>query len=241
MGSDGIATRGNTGKVPGGAARRQNALTPDTLGLMKLCCNTVQVTVLLMAALHLGGCSASQGPTTFEIAPGQYARAFDAARETLRDQYFSIDRVDYESGVISTLPKESAGLATPWDDDQSTLRQEWEDFAADQRRQVRIVFEHAPGATEPSVGRVTVVIERRYRPGVRVPPKSARTLTLTQDPALGQRAMWPTYEVPIEEDRALASRLAGAISRRLNDVATEPPAQPSQAASSPSASVRGEN
>lgn len=170
---------------------------------------------VLLAALHLGGCASSEGPTTFDVAPGQYTRAFDTARETLRDQFYSIDRVDAEAGVISSFPKDSAGLATPWDSDQSSLKQEWEDLAADQRRTIRIVFEREPGSSEPTLGRVTVVVDRRYRPGIRVPAKSVRSASLTQDPALAQRGMWPAYDVAVEEDRALAARLANEISKRL--------------------------
>lgn len=175
----------------------------------------LQLAALAFAALNLSGCASSEGPTTFDVAPGQYTRAFNTARETLRDQFYSIDRVDAEAGVISTFPKDSAGLATPWDSDQSSLKQEWEDLAADQRRTIRVVFERQPGGQEPALGRVTVVVDRRYRPGIRIPAKSVKSASLTQDPALAQRGMWPAYDVAVEEDRALAARLAGEIANRL--------------------------
>ncbi|MBL8759794.1 MAG: hypothetical protein JNL50_00685 [Phycisphaerae bacterium] len=176
---------------------------------------SVLVLALAWALAGVGGCASTGGPSTFAVAPGGYARAFDAARESLRDEYFSIDRVDAEAGVIVTFPKSSAGLATPWDGEQSTLGQEWEDLAADQRRTVRVVFEREPGSAEASLGRVTVVVDRRYRPGIRVPAKSVRSASLTQDPALAQRGMWPAYDVAVEEDRALAARLAASIAQRL--------------------------
>lgn len=175
----------------------------------------LQLAALAFASLNLSGCASSEGPTTFDVAPGQYTRAFNTARETLRDQFYSIDRVDAEAGVISTFPKDSAGLATPWDSDQSSLKQEWEDLAADQRRTIRVVFERQPGGQEPALGRVTVVVDRRYRPGIRIPAKSVKSASLTQDPALAQRGMWPAYDVAVEEDRALAARLAGEIASRL--------------------------
>lgn len=175
----------------------------------------LQLAALAFASLNLSGCASSEGPTTFDVAPGQYTRAFNTARETLRDQFYSIDRVDAEAGVISTFPKDSAGLATPWDSDQSSLKQEWEDLAADQRRTIRVVFERQPGGQEPALGRVTVVVDRRYRPGIRIPAKSVKSASLTQDLALAQRGMWPAYDVAVEEDRALAARLAGEIASRL--------------------------
>lgn len=197
---------------------------PDTLTLMNPLRTLLQLAALAFAALHLAGCASSEGPTTFDVASGQYTRAFDAARDTLRDQFYSIDRVDAEAGVISTFPKESAGLATPWDSDQSSLKQEWEDLAADQRRTIRVVFERQPGSQEPALGRVTVVVDRRYRPGIRVPAKSVKSASLTRDPALAQRGMWPAYDVAIEEDRALAARLANEISKRLAAPETSPSA-----------------
>lgn len=206
----------------------------------------LQLAALFLIAPHLAGCASSDGPTTFDVAPGQYNRAFNTARETLRDEFFSVDRVDAEAGVLSTFPKASAGLATPWDSEQSSLKQEWEDLAADQRRTIRVVFEREPGSSEPTLGRVTVVVDRRYRPGIRVPAKSVRSASLTQDPALAQRAMWPAYDVAIEEDRALAARLAGAIAKRLAEpeVAPEapaeaPPAEPAPAASAETQSTTG--
>ena len=197
------------------SSRRHNPSELHTLTPMNPLRTLLQLAAMAFAALQLAGCASSQGPTTFDVAPGQYTRAFNTAREALRDQFYSIDRVDAEAGVISTFPKESAGLATPWDSDQSSLKQEWEDLAADQRRTIRVVFEREPGGQEPALGRVTVVVDRRYRPGIRVPAKSVRSASLTQDTALAQRGMWPAYDVAIEEDRALAARLAGEIAKRL--------------------------
>lgn len=202
--------------------------TPGTMNVYR---RLLAMMLMMTGAMHLTGCATPEGPTTFDVAPGGYARAFNTAREALRDAFFSIDRVDADAGVISTFPKASSGLATPWDSDQSTLRQEWEDLAADQQRTVRIAFERTPGQSEPSLGRVTVVIERRYRPGVRVPAKSARSASITRDPALVSRGMWPAYNVTFEEDRALATRLAADISTRLNhDQPAEPVLSAAQAA-----------
>ena len=58
------------------------------------------------------------------VEPGQYAVAFDTARDVLRDNLFTLDRVDGRAGVITTQAKRSAGLASPWDGEQSTAEQD---------------------------------------------------------------------------------------------------------------------
>src|SRR5688500_8446844 len=99
--------------------------------------------ILIVLAL-LGGCGSSKMlPSTFAVDAGRYGEAFDAAREVLRAARFDIDRVDAGGGVISTEPKRSAGLATPWDREQSTMGQEFEDLLNHQQRTVRITFEPA--------------------------------------------------------------------------------------------------
>lgn len=85
-------------------------------------------------------------PATLHIPAGDYARAFDAARHELRDAGFVLERVDAWSGVITTRASTSAGFATPWSSDQSSIGQELGDFAHRNRRIVRITFEPAPPA-----------------------------------------------------------------------------------------------
>ena len=36
----------------------------------------LQLAALFLIAPHLAGCASSDGPTTFDVAPGQYNRAF---------------------------------------------------------------------------------------------------------------------------------------------------------------------
>ena len=70
--------------------------------------------LLLISVLVLSGCATSR-PAEFATAPGGYAAAFDAAREVLREFRFELERVDARSGIITTRPKATAGLATLWD------------------------------------------------------------------------------------------------------------------------------
>ena len=199
----------------------------------------------LLASAALVGC-ASRTPAperpladgSVNIPPGHFLEAFDAAREVLRDYRFDLDRIDARAGVISTTPKPTVGLASPWDAEQQSLRQEWEDLTNQQRRVVRVVFEPASAAvardrapvpqvapgpppqdlrdtTEPVTVRFEAVVERIHRPHWRVQTESIRNSTFATEPALRQRGMQPSYAVARDRDRAFEAALAEALRKRL--------------------------
>ena len=194
---------------------------------------TALIPALLMVAASVVGCAARQGPTAMDVPAGAYPATFDAVRSVLREARFNLERVDANAGVISTQPKHSAGLMTPWDAEQSSAEQEIEDVLQNQRRVVRVTFEPADegvAGEEEAFGAVTgdlleaeqplrmnvrVVVLRDYRPGWQVQTSSVRLSTYTYDPALGRRGMLPDYETAIDEDRALAARLVEAVAARM--------------------------
>ena len=187
--------------------------------------------IAVVAACLLDGCAASTKTTgDFQVPAAQYAAAFDASREALLGRRFELERVDARAGVITTREKTTAGLATPWDTEQSGLDQEVEDLFNRHQRRVRITFEPvggvaADGAGQPDdlriatgelTARVEVVIERLHRPGWRIEPGAVRFSTYAEDPALGgARGMWPSYAVPFSQDPALAERIAAEIETQL--------------------------
>ncbi|MBC7772718.1 MAG: hypothetical protein H7210_09515 [Pyrinomonadaceae bacterium] len=201
------------------------------------------IAAVLTCAVGLVGCT-SNGPTDLAVAPGEYAATFDAARLVLRDAKFDLERVDASGGVITTREKATAGLATPWDSEQQTAGQEFEDLVQHQQRRVRITFETADdaatadaagssaasGATPQAHGgassvnliddprptnmRVRVVIERINRPNWRVDSSSIRLTSYAWDPALAEREMQPRYEVAVAEDSDFAQRLVELIRAR---------------------------
>jgi hypothetical protein len=180
---------------------------------------------LIAIATLLAGCASSQpAPATFHVPAGQYADVFDAARDTLRAMRFELDRVDARAGVITTRPKHSAGFAAPWDREQSTLTQEWEDLANEQYRTVRILFERVDPADPTTAaqtttdlrsfagdlaGTVTIVIERKSRPLWHVDTTSVRLSSFARDPLGGGRRVL----VPIARDQRLEGRLAQRLDR----------------------------
>lgn len=191
--------------------------------------------LVLLAAAALGGCAGGGARSTeFEVPPGRYEAAFDSVRDVLAGYRFELARVDAAAGVIATTPKTTAGLATPWDADQTTLEQDLDDLVNKQQRVARVTFE-APGpdirtATGPVRGRVEVVIERVRRPGWRLDTTSLRLSSFTEDPALRERGLWPRYTVATEQDPLLAGRLAADIRRKLGlaEPAVAPVVDPEQ-------------
>lgn len=160
-------------------------------------------------------------PSAIVQGDGQpYERVFDAAREVLMDYRFAIDRVDARQGVITTFPKRTAGLASPWDREQSSMSQEWEDLVNEQRRIVRVEFDQDEQGGASAT--VSVEILRTHRPGWRVQTESVRLSNhaLRRD-VLGELEPG-SYREQVGLDAHFASRLALAIEERLRDAAGEP-------------------
>jgi hypothetical protein len=194
------------------------------------------ILITALAAL-LAGCRAASDSTELTLTAAQYPAAFEAAKDALVASHFELERVDAGSGVITTVAKPSSGLATPWDTEQTTLEQEWEDLLNRQQRRVRVTFEPVQAtdggaaadlrdATGPIVGRVEVTIDRVHRPGWRLETTSLRFSSFSSDPDLVARGMWPRYTVPVSQDPLLAARLTERIRERLDSDAPAAPAKP---------------
>lgn len=193
---------------------------------------------LVLLAAILAGCSSGTSSPEFRVDAGGYARAFDAAREVLRASRFTLNRVDARAGIITTDPKPSAGLATPWDLEQSTPTQEIDDLLNQQRRRVRVSFAQESGADRvadllespvPLTARVEVVIDRVHVRGTRPSSKAILLSSQTYDPQATAPAQ---YEVPVTRDEYLESRLAAEIRRKLE---SSPPQNPARQAPEPAA------
>ncbi|MFM9995808.1 MAG: hypothetical protein ACKVU4_08410 [Phycisphaerales bacterium] len=187
------------------------------------------VAAIGIACAVLPGCSGARGTgPAFDVPAAEFAAAFAAAKGALVDASFELDRVDARAGVITTVPKPTSGLATPWDGEQSSLGQEFEDLLNRHYRRVRVTFEPAgaegAGGAVPADLRaggvatrctVSVTIDRIRRPGWRVETSSIRLSSTSLDPEIVQRGMSPQYAVPMARDDRLARRLASSIERAL--------------------------
>jgi len=174
---------------------------------------------LLLAALGCAGTPVDSWPALAGDAPeasvafdaGDYPAVFSAARDALTDLRFTPDRVDAARGVITTLPKRTAGLATPWDREQTTLGDDGRDFMHQHERVCTVVFEPPEAPTTVSVG---VTIYRVRRPNWRVESDAIRRSTHAIDPIAHRAGDGPEFREAISADPALAARIASDIAAR---------------------------
>jgi hypothetical protein len=148
---------------------------------------------------------------------------FDASREVLMQYRFALDRVDATRGVITTHPKRTAGLATPWDREQSGLDQEWEDLLNEQRRVVRVEFDRDPSSIDGAFTRARVQVEllRTNRPGWRVETESVRLSNHARTRDRDGELEPASQREVIGLDTRLAQRIADAITERVVSAAGE--------------------
>ncbi len=196
----------------------------------------LSLVVMVAVGLLAGGCSSPpENQGRFAVASGSYNDAIDASRSVLTAYGFDLDRVDAAGGVVSTRSKRTAGLATVWDGEQSTLRQEWEDLINRQSREVRVVFELAQSDGESSkspvdlahgdlrdadtagvvlVGRVEAVVYRYHRAHRRLETEAMWLSSFAGDPLMARRH-GTIYEVARERDSLLERRIARSIEEQL--------------------------
>jgi hypothetical protein len=174
---------------------------------------------LLIAAAALCGCAAPRGTVAFEVPAARYDEALDAVRSTLRDARFQVDRVDAESGVVSTFPKPTAGLASPWDTEQADLASEVGDLVNQHERVARVEFS-GPGrdlrtADGMLSARVEVVVYRVRRGNWRIETESISRSTHARDALSASRGQAGTFRQAVRRDDVLAAALADRIRSRL--------------------------
>jgi len=189
---------------------------------------------LVIGALILPGCTSpqrveDQGAVHVQVIEAdQYEQAFGVVREVLSDYRFGINRVDISRGIITTHPKRTSGLASLWDQEQSTLGQELEDLANQHEREIRVVFANAldsDGAESnaalgegdvPIELRVEVVVYRIHRPHWRIEPESIRYSTHARSRDSAGHLDSPSFREAIGQDKKLAERVLRAVEDQLS-------------------------
>lgn len=182
--------------------------------------------LVIVSSLMLVGCAAyrpvdAEGPgpeATVAFGGATYPAVFNAARDALTDLRFTPDRVDAARGVITTLPKRTAGLGSPWDQEQSSLGDEGRDLLHQHERVVTVLFE--PEAAPESVS-VEVTIYRVRRPNWRIEPDAIRRSSHAVNPIARRAGDEPEYREAISADPALAARIASDIARRAGIIAPD--------------------
>ena len=159
--------------------------------------------------------------STIAVEGVPYTDVFQAAREVLGSYRFGINRVDAARGVLTTHPKRTVGIASPWDQEQSTIGQQLEDFANQQERVVRIEFDHNQSDADHQQAqgivrvRVGVVLSRAHRPNWRIESESIRLSTHARSRDELGRIEPTEFREVLGHDSALATRIAQAIAARF--------------------------
>ena len=174
---------------------------------------------IALLGIFMQGCTTPKGSVGFEVAANRYEETLDVVRGTLRDARFEVDRVDAGAGVVSTYPKSTAGLATPWDGEQMTLGEEVSDLVNQQERVVRVSFASDDGDLRSGEGtlraQVEVIVYRVRRGGWRVETESISRSTHARDPLAAKRGHPWRFSQAIRRDDAFAAVLADRMRDRL--------------------------
>jgi len=194
---------------------------------------------IVISSLLLMGCHSSprthvESKDTIQVVADQdseivienqaFERVFVSARDVLVDYRFGINRVDASRGVLTSHPKRSVGVVSPWDREQTTMEQEWEDFANQQERVVRIEFERSSaeaGAEFESSGeesvlvRVAVLVHRVHRPHWRIESESVRLSTHARSRNHAGQVEAESFRETIGRDVELEERIMAEIRSRV--------------------------
>lgn len=190
--------------------------------------------LLGIAALLCAGCQ--QGPLV--VAADKYAVAFDAARDLLRSYRFEIERVDAQAGTITTLPRRSGGALTPWDREQQSWTQEWDDTFNLNARRVRVTFSPWEAEAEPTgaagekegekegegaverAGEESAAADSASAGSSVIPPANAEPTDMRTE----SRQLVVTFEVTIERRQRVGLRI-NPVSITRSSVARDPIAE----------------
>jgi hypothetical protein len=174
----------------------------------------------LALSLAMGGCAQPTLSPSFSFDAEQYPAVFQATKDALRQYQFELERVDARGGVITTWPRQWAGMATPWIPHATDTNSAVVGLIQHELRSCRVTFGVEDGA-DPSVdlrevtgrmsAKVEVTIHRVHRPGTRIGAPSVRLRSQAIDPELVEEGLQPQYVSPSGPDNALAGRIARAI------------------------------
>ena len=137
---------GNLPPVPSWKEAVRNRSACAEVGVRR----SVVRSLVLVLLVFQAACTPDNASPEFAVPAGSYRRAFETSESVLREFRFNLARVDARAGVISSQAKNTSGLATPWDVEQSTLGQEFEDLVSNHSRRVRITFERSGGRASQS-------------------------------------------------------------------------------------------
>ena len=192
--------------------------------------------VVMVWGSALVGCASRPEPvvssaSAYLFNAADYTRVFQAAKDVLREYQFELDRVDARSGIITTEPKPSAGLATPWIPHSGNVTGSIKGLLQHEQRRARVLFttvdpdeSRLPEEIDlrrdegQLLARIEVTIDRIHRPHRRVSPASIKLGTFAQDTGSPPRGgVRRDYLIQAMPDEALGRRMLRALERKMSD------------------------
>ena len=104
-------------------------------------------------------------PSVAQIQDADFERLWRACERTARDYLFTLDRENYRTGLLTTLPLVSRQEFEPWRPDTGTDKQVWESTICTIRRTLRFQVTRANDGSYIAIPKVLVerqtILERR--------------------------------------------------------------------------------
>ena len=216
--------------------------------------STAVFVAISAVSVSLCGCASDPtGPTFLVVPHDQYVAAFDAAAEAARQEGLVPEIADRQSGLIGTAARTAGSVLEPWDWRDLTASEVVSGTFAFERRRAHFEFVPAgfhpiaPEGTAPLVGpalpgserdvgesvtavagnlelRVSVSIERQFRPGFQSSPYTRSRLSYSTDvtnkddaSTLRDRSSW----TPVARDERLERILIERITALLTQSADQ--------------------
>jgi hypothetical protein len=164
-------------------------------------------------------------PAAAEVEGRDFATIIDVCKKTARDELFTLDRIDYRSGEITTVPMVSKQWFEPWRHDAGTAYETAANSIGAIRRTLSFDIARNPDATFTITPKVLIereaILERRvtdvsqYRlafsgPGVKIQPRESVTLEPGTYPDVPVK-----YWYPIGRDEQMEIRVAEKVKKQL--------------------------
>lgn len=180
----------------------------------------------VLSCAILAGCARPPEPVTPTIArvelqtPEAYGDLWEAAAESLRHNYFRLDRQDRTEGVLTTVPETSANWFEVWRPQPKPGYYWWESNIATVQRTATIHFRAA--SSQPGDYELDVEVQRqRFNLVERQVDNSAAALRLYSNAAPTteghqERPSQTVRWIPLGRDQVLEERLLAEIMDRYS-------------------------
>ena len=164
-------------------------------------------------------------PAAAQVEGRDFETVFDVCKKTARDELFTLDRIDYRAGEVTTVPMVSKQWFEPWRHDAGTAYETTANSMGAIRRTLSFDIARNPDATYTITPKVLIeretILERRvtdvsqYRlaftgPGVKIQPREAVTLEPGTYPDVPMKYWYPTGR-----DTQMEIRVAEKVKKEL--------------------------